>query len=322
LLTPPHAHATTSAEFENASDNFDDASTVLDESGSLGSFLDATIARTKQMGNTTATPVSSPESRECPSDDLEEAYIELNDGFIDEFHATSDVGAIRDLLARRFVRYKLSPDAKFATSPINISDKDYNFSLDLSYISIIEKEPFCGTENESAMGHMNELSALSNLFSDDTKLCTYFVAKIFPFSLKGAAKVWFNNLSPGSIDSPIALVNAFFRKKNPASAQHAALQKIFDFEQVKGEKLPESWARFCSLIRALLGEPLPKNELLDIFYNGLNFESKTYLDSCAGCVFRKRTPAEAEELMAKISRNYDDWTMAEPTPAPKEERND
>jgi hypothetical protein len=61
---------------------------------------------------------------------------------------------------------------------------------------------------------------------------------------------------------------------------------------------------------------LPKNELLDIFYNGLTIESKTYLDSCAGCVFRKRTPAEAKELMAKISRNYDDWTMAEPTPAP------
>jgi hypothetical protein len=243
LLTPPHAHATTSAEFENAFDNFDDASTVLDESGSLGSFLDAKIARTKQMGNT-VTPVSSPESRECTSDDLEEAYIELNDEFIDEFHATSDAGAIRDLLARRAVRYKLSPDAKFATSPIDIRDKDYDFSLDLSYISIIEKEPFCGTENESAMGHMNELSTLSNLFFDDTKLRTYFVAKIFPFSLKGEAKSWFHNLSPGSIDSPIALVNAFFQNFFPASAQHAALQKIFDFEQVKGEKLPESWASF------------------------------------------------------------------------------
>jgi hypothetical protein len=87
LLTPPHAHAThtaTSAEFEIASDNFDDASNVLDESGSLGSFLDAIIARTKQMGNIdTVTPVSSPESRECPSDDLEETYIELNDEFIE-----------------------------------------------------------------------------------------------------------------------------------------------------------------------------------------------------------------------------------------------
>jgi hypothetical protein len=60
------------------------------------------------------------------------------------------------------------------------------------------------------MEHMNELSSLSNLFSDDTKLRTYFVAKIFHFSLKGTAKAWFNNLSPGSTDSPITLVNAFF----------------------------------------------------------------------------------------------------------------
>jgi hypothetical protein len=240
LLTPPHAHATTSAEFENATDSFDDASTVLDESGSLGSFLDATIARAKQIENAAVTPASSPESRKHPSDDFDDAYIELDDAFIDECQATSDAGAIRDLLARHAVRYKLSPDAKFAASPINIGDKDYDFSLDLSYISIVEKERFCGTESKSAMEHMNEISSLSNLFSDDTKLRTYFVAKIFHFLLKGAAKAWFNNLSPGSIDSPIALVNAFFQKYFPASAQHAALQKIFDFEQVKGEKLRES----------------------------------------------------------------------------------
>jgi hypothetical protein len=40
------------------------------------------------------------------------------------------------------------------------------------------------------------------------------------------------------------------------------------------------------------------------------------MDSCDGCVFRQRTPAEAEELMVKISRNHDDWTLVEPTPAP------
>jgi hypothetical protein len=79
------------------------------------------------------------------------------------------------------------------------------------------------------MGHMNELSALSNLFSDDIKKHTYFITKIFPFSLKGAAKTWYDNLSPGSIDSSITLVNAFFQKYFPAKSQHVALQKIFDF---------------------------------------------------------------------------------------------
>ena len=127
------------------------------------------------------------------------------------------------------------------------------------------------------MEHMNELSSLSSLFSDDIKKRSYFVAKIFPFSLKGEAKAWFNNFSPGSIDSPIGLVNAFFQKYFPASAQHAALQRIFDFKQTEGEKLPKSWARFCSLVRAKPGHQLEKNKLLDIFYNGLTVESRTLI---------------------------------------------
>ena len=91
---------------------------------------------------------------------------------------------MKNLLAKHAVRYQLSPNAKFATSPINIKDKDYDFSLDLSHISIVEKKPFCGTENESAIEHMNELSTLSSSFSDDIKKRSYFVTKFFPFSLK------------------------------------------------------------------------------------------------------------------------------------------
>ena len=44
--------------------------------------------------------------------------------------------------------------------------------------------------------------------------------------------------------------------------------------------------------------------------------SRTYLDSCASCVFRKITPNEAEELLVKISQNHDDWSTLEPPLAP------
>ena len=191
LVTPPHAHASraaTSAESEDVSDEFDDASTVLDERGSLGPFLDATIAKSKQLENTETpnetpvTPAYSLGSREHTIDDLEETYVELDDEFIEECNASKDASAIKNLLARRVVNYKLSPDAKFATSPIDIKDKDYDFSMDLSHISIVEKEPFRGTENESAVEHMNILSTLSSVFSDDIKKRSYFVTKIFPFS--------------------------------------------------------------------------------------------------------------------------------------------
>ncbi|KAK1662807.1 hypothetical protein QYE76_050966 [Lolium multiflorum] len=323
LVSPPQAsNAGTSAESENSSHNCDDASAVLDNDGSLGSFLDATIARSRQIENTetpnenAATPVNSPESVEYSSDDLDEDYVELDDDFIEKCNATTDARKIKKLLAEHAVRYKLSPDPKFATSPINIRDKDYDFSLDLSHIAIVEKTPFCGTEKESAVEHMTELSTLSGLFSDDVKMRTYFVAKIFPFSLKDDAKTWYNNLPPGSIKSPKELLDVFFRKYFPASAQHAALQRIYNFDQEDGEKLPEAWARFCSLIRAQPDHDLEKHDLLDIFYSGLTIESRAYLDSCAGCVFRKRTPDDAEELLAKIGRNHDDWSTPEPTPTP------
>src|SRR3954454_17488922 len=116
---------------------------------------------------------------------------------------------------------------------------------------------------------------------------------------------------------PKDLVDAFFQKYFPANAQHATLQNIFDFVQEKGEILPVAWARFCSLIRGVIVCPLPKSVLIDIFHKGLTDESRTYLDSCAGCVFRLRTPAEAEELLAKISKNHDDWNIPELAPTPK-----
>ncbi|KAK1626511.1 hypothetical protein QYE76_000826 [Lolium multiflorum] len=323
LVSPPQtSNAGTSAESENSSHNCDDASAVLDNDGSLGSFLDATIAKSRQIENTetpnenAATPVNSPESVEYSSDDLDEDYVELDDDFIEKCNATTDARKIKKLLAEHAVRYKLSPDPKFATSPINIRDKDYEFSLDLSHIAIVEKTPFCGTEKESVVEHMTELSTLSGLFSDDIKMRTYFVAKFFPFSLKDDAKTWYNNLPPGSIKSPKELLDVFFRKYFPASAQHAALQRIYNFDQEDGEKLPEAWARFCSLIRAQPDHDLEKHDLLDIFYSGLTIESRAYLDSCAGCVFRKRTPDDAEELLAKIGRNHDDWSTPEPTPTP------
>ncbi|KAK1647918.1 hypothetical protein QYE76_065723 [Lolium multiflorum] len=318
LVSPPHAsRAGTSAESEN-SHNIDNVSAVLDDSGSLGSFLDATIAKSRQIENTetpnATTPVKSPEL-DYSSDDLDEDYVELDDDFIEKCNATTDARKIKKLLAEHAVRYKPSPDPKFATSPINIRDKDYDFSLDLSHIAIVEKTPFCGTEKESAVEHLTELSTLSGVFSDDVKMRTYFVAKIFPFSLKDDAKTWYNNLPPGSIKSPTDLRDVFFRKYFPASAQHAALQRIYNFDQEDGEKLPEAWARFCSLIRAQPDHDLEKHDLLDIFYSGLTIESRAYLDSCAGCVFRKRTP-DAEELLAKIGRNHDDWSTPEPTPTP------
>ena len=70
------------------------------------------------------------------------------------------------------------------------------------------------------------------------------------------------------------------------------------------------------LLNALPDHPLKKNELLDIFYNGLTDASRDYLDSCAGCVFREWTADQAEILLNNILTNKNNWTLPEPTPKP------
>ena len=68
------------------------------------------------------------------------------------------------------------------------------------------------------------------------------------------------------------------------------------------------------MLNTLPDHPLKKNEILDIFYNGVTDASRDFLDSCVGCVSRERTIAQAEELLSSILKNYDDWTIPETPP--------
>src|SRR3954462_769778 len=131
VTPPPHTHAThtaTTDEYETAFDTHDVTSTVLDGSGSLGPFLDATMAglgNTETPSEDTVTPVSSHEASE--SYDINDGYIELTDDFFEECRNTHGTSAIKILLARRTIMPKMSYDPKFSTSPIDIKDKDYDF---------------------------------------------------------------------------------------------------------------------------------------------------------------------------------------------------
>ena len=57
------------------------------------------------------------------------------------------------------------------------------------------------------------------------------------------------------------------------------------------------------MLNDLHDHPLKKNEILDIFYNGLTDASRDFLDSCAGCVFREQTIEQAELLLNNMLTN-------------------
>ena len=93
----------------------------------------------------------------------------------------------------------MKPDPTFATSPIFVTDKDYEFSVDPELITLVESNPFHGYESETAVAHLTKLNDIATLFAHEEKNCYYYTLKLFPFSLKGDAKIWFNSLTPGCV---------------------------------------------------------------------------------------------------------------------------
>ena len=93
-------------------------------------------------------------------------------------------------------------DPKFATSPIFVTDKDYEFFVDPELITLVESDPFYGYESETVVAHLTKLNDIATLFTHEEKIRYYYILKLFPFSLKGDAKTWFNSLAPSCVRSP------------------------------------------------------------------------------------------------------------------------
>ena len=75
-------------ESATASDEFDDASAVLDDAGSLGPFLESLVTRSKEItmpNENLTTPVRSPELYNYESRYPDDSYIDVNDEFIRQY---------------------------------------------------------------------------------------------------------------------------------------------------------------------------------------------------------------------------------------------
>ncbi|KAI5006768.1 hypothetical protein ZWY2020_034011 [Hordeum vulgare] len=326
---PPARNLDMSPVLDDATSAVHDAydHAMLDTALPLGAFLDAQIARVSARCDDTSEtaeiievelailPVRTSSPRyELP--DMPEGYV--MEGEIDEdFLACKDSYDVEKLLRKwkeKSLNARMKYDPKFATSPIFVTDEDYEFSVDPELITLVESDPFHGYESETVVAHLTKLHDTATLFTSEENIRHYYILKLFPFSLKDDAKTWFTSLAPGCVCSPQDMIYYFSEKYFPAHKKQDALQEIYNFAQVEEESLPQAWGRLIQLLNALPDHPLEKNEILDIFYNGLTDASKDHLDICAGCIFRERTIEQAKILLNNILCNENAWTIPEPPP--------
>src|SRR6266511_2258469 len=144
-----------------------------------------------------------------------------------EFFACNDRNDLKKVLAKlkeKSLNARMKYDPDFATSPIFVTDKDYEFSVDPELITLVESDPFYGYESETVVAHLTKLNDIATLFAHEEKIRYFYILKLFPFSLKGDAKLWFNFLAPGCVRSPQYMVYYFSEKYFPCHKKQAALK--------------------------------------------------------------------------------------------------
>ena len=74
-----------------------------------------------------------------------------------DLFACNDRYDLKKLLAKlkeKSLNPRIKHDPSFATSPICISNKDYDFSVDPDLITLVESDPFHGYETETVVPHL------------------------------------------------------------------------------------------------------------------------------------------------------------------------
>ena len=209
LATPtPAIESDMSYVLDDATSAMYDETTSMPDTVPLGEFLDEQIAKVRESANVETDDIyesddeTTPNRYELPV--VPEGYV-LDEETTRDFLACNDRYDLKKLLAElkeKSFNARMKHDPAFATSPICVTDKDYEFSVDPELITLVESDPFHGYESETVVAHLTKLNDIATLFTNDEKIRYYYIRKLFPFSLKGDAKTWFNSLDPGCVRSP------------------------------------------------------------------------------------------------------------------------
>ncbi|GKA11061.1 reverse transcriptase domain-containing protein [Tanacetum coccineum] len=177
-----------------------------------------------------------------------------------------------------------------------------HFEIKTNLLQLVQANPFHGLENENPHAHINSFKRITstlrfrNVSNDVIKLM------MFPYSLEGAAKTWYEKEPPNSILTWEDLVTKFVNQFFPPSKTTHLKNKISRFTQKFDESFSEAWERFKEMLRACPHHGFTELTQVDTFYNGLNDNDQDSLNAAAGGNLLSKTTREALNIIENKSK--------------------
>nr|GEX38414.1 reverse transcriptase domain-containing protein [Tanacetum cinerariifolium]GEX38439.1 reverse transcriptase domain-containing protein [Tanacetum cinerariifolium]GEX42256.1 reverse transcriptase domain-containing protein [Tanacetum cinerariifolium] len=125
---------------------------------------------------------------------------------------------------------------------------------------------------------------------------------MFPYSLEGNARVWYDKEPPNLILTWEDLVNKIVNQFFPPSKTIHLKNKISRFTQRFEETFGEAWERFKEMLRACPHHRFTELAQIDTFYNGLDDNDQDSLKAAAGGNLLSKTTREALQRIENKSK--------------------
>ncbi|CAM8953423.1 unnamed protein product [Rhodiola kirilowii] len=176
-----------------------------------------------------------------------------------------------------------------------------NITVDMSVIPNLPK--FSGTNEESAMTHLQRLHGICQNLKPNGVNVDDFKLKAFYFSLIDAENDWFLSLPSGSIRTWVQMQKKFTEKYYPAIKAIQVRRQLQDIRQEPNETMYDYLEKFNRLERSCCTLGLPEKIIIEYLINGLTELDKKFLDASAGGSMMNLSLSGIRNLITNVAEN-------------------
>ncbi|GJU91188.1 reverse transcriptase domain-containing protein [Tanacetum coccineum] len=177
-----------------------------------------------------------------------------------------------------------------------------HFEIKTNLLQLVQANPFRGFERENPHTHINNFKRITSTLKFRDVPNDVIKLMMFPYSLEGSARVWYDKEPPNSILSWDDLVNKFVNQFFPPSKTTHLKNEISRFTQKFEETFGEVWERFKEMLRACPHHVFTELTQIDTFNNGLNENDQDYLNAAVGGNLLSKTTREALNIIENKSK--------------------
>ncbi|GJT18158.1 reverse transcriptase domain-containing protein [Tanacetum coccineum] len=163
-----------------------------------------------------------------------------------------------------------------------------HFEIKTNLLQLVQANPFHGFERENPHTHINNFKRITSTLKFRGVPNDVIKLMMFPYSLEGAARVWYDKEPPNSILTWEDLVTKFMNQFFPPSKTTHLKNEISHFTQKFEETYSEAWERFKEMLRACPRHGFTELTQIDTFYM-FNKNDQILMPATGGNLLSKTT---------------------------------